>query len=62
MKICVLCGGWSSEREVSLRSGNGVYNALLNLGYEAYLVDMDRNFEKQIEPFDVIYIMLHGKH
>ncbi len=61
MKICVLCGGWSSEREVSLRSGNGVYNALLKLGYNAYLVDMDKNFEKQVENFDVIYIMLHGK-
>jgi len=61
MKICVLCGGWSSEREVSLRSGSGVYNALLNLGYEAYLIDMDKNFEKQIEPFDIIYIMLHGR-
>lgn len=61
MKVCVLCGGWSSEREVSLRSGNGVYNALLKLGYKAYLVDMDRNFERQIEGFDLIYIMLHGK-
>ncbi|MEO0202558.1 MAG: D-alanine--D-alanine ligase [candidate division WOR-3 bacterium] len=61
MKVCVLCGGWSSEREVSLRSGNGVYNALLKLGYDAYLVDMGKDFEYQIEVFDVIYIMLHGK-
>ncbi|MEO0144091.1 MAG: D-alanine--D-alanine ligase [candidate division WOR-3 bacterium] len=61
MRICVLCGGWSSEREVSLRSGNGVYNALKKLGYDAYLVDMNKNFESQIENFDVIYIMLHGR-
>lgn len=61
MKICVLSGGWSSEREVSLRSGTGVYNALKKLGYDAYLVDMDRNFERQLEDFDVVYIMLHGR-
>ncbi|MCS7245763.1 MAG: D-alanine--D-alanine ligase [candidate division WOR-3 bacterium] len=61
MKICVLCGGWSSEREISLRSGAGVYSALKKLGYDAHLVDMERNFEKQLEEFDIVYIMLHGK-
>ena len=28
-KIAVLCGGLSSEREVSLRSGKNVFNATL---------------------------------
>ncbi len=60
MKVCVLCGGWSREREVSLRSGMNVYRALKKLGYDAELVDMSRNFEEQLEPYDVVFIMLHG--
>ena len=33
-RIAVLCGGMSSEREVSLRSGKNVLAALKRLGYE----------------------------
>ena len=39
--IVVLMGGWNSEREVSLRSGEAVYNALLELGYMATKIDFD---------------------
>ena len=38
-KIAVLCGGWNSEREVSLRSGEGVYQALIKLGYNVEKID-----------------------
>ncbi len=60
MRICVLCGGWSREREVSLRSGKNVHDALLKLGYDAECVDMERNFENQVRGYDLIFIMLHG--
>ena len=60
MKICVLCGGWSREREVSLRSGKNVHNALLKLGYDATCVDMQKDFEDQVRGYDLIFIMLHG--
>ena len=60
MKICVLCGGWSREREVSLRSGRNVYEALRRLGYDAECVDMQRNFEEQVQGYDMVFIMLHG--
>ena len=33
-KVAVLCGGMSSEREVSLRSGKNVLAALQRLGYK----------------------------
>jgi len=39
MKIAVLMGGTSPEREVSIRSGGGVAKALLSLGHEAILLD-----------------------
>src|SRR3984957_15843828 len=39
-KIAVLCGGPSSEREVSLRSGSAVANALRSLGADAFKIDL----------------------
>lgn len=64
-KIAVLYGGLSSEREVSLRSGKNVYEALKRLGYKnVELIDVDKNLannliEKKIE---VAYNALHGKY
>ncbi len=39
MKIAVLMGGTSPEREVSIRSGTGVGKALLSLGHDVTLLD-----------------------
>ena len=39
MKIVVLLGGNTSEREVSLRTGAGVARALTNLGHDVALLD-----------------------
>ena len=40
MKIVVLAGGTSTERDVSLVSGTGVYKALKKKGHEAVLLDV----------------------
>ena len=63
MKIGVLYGGWSSEREVSIRSGKKVASALKNRGYEVIEIDVDRNiaFVLSSEKIDIAYVMLHGK-
>ena len=42
-KIGVLMGGLSAEREVSLKSGAAVHQALLSLGYEAVGIDVGRD-------------------
>ena len=43
-KIEVLYGGMSAEREISLRDGEKVYNALQDLGYKkSVLVDVSPN-------------------
>ena len=61
-KIAVLCGGFSSEREVSLRSGKNCYEALKRLGYKnAKLVDVSENISNDLKGFDVAYNALHGK-
>ena len=64
-KIAVLCGGLSSEREVSLRSGKNVFNALQRLGYtNVELIDVDKNVAKTLIEKDikVAYNALHGKY
>ena len=40
MKIVVLAGGLSTERQVALTSGTGVCRALREKGHQAILVDM----------------------
>ncbi len=40
MKIAVLCGGLSNERDVSISSGTGIARALRTLGHRAALIDL----------------------
>ena len=61
-KIGVLMGGISSEREVSLRSGGAVFNALKKLGYNAAAIDAGPNICEVLkkEKIDIAFIVLHG--
>lgn len=62
-RIAVLCGGMSSEREVSLRSGKNVLAALKRLGYEnASLVDVSPNIVNDLKGFEYAYNTMHGKY
>ena len=62
-KIAVLCGGMSSEREISLRSGKNCLNALHRLGYKnAEMVDVSENIINDLKGFDFAYNILHGKY
>jgi D-alanine-D-alanine ligase len=60
--VAVLMGGWSSEREVSLRSGAACAGALERQGYRVTRVDVKRdiaNVLMELKP-DVAMVMLHG--
>ncbi len=64
-KIAVLALGFSSEREVSLRSGKNVLAALHRLGYKnAELIEVDENIAEKLSKgnYDVAYNTLHGKY
>ena len=62
-KIAVLCGGMSSEQEVSRRSGKNCYEALLRLGYNnSKLVEVTENIANDLKGFDIAYNALHGKY
>ncbi len=62
-KIGVLMGGWSSEREISLKSGRNVLDALERQGMDAVAIDMKRAMLSSIGQWevDVIFNILHGK-
>ena len=64
-KVAVVCGGTSTEREVSKKSGAAVYNALCTYGYkDVTLFDLKAdNFGKLLElKPDIAFIALHGLH
>ena len=63
MKIAVLCGGRSAEREVSLRSGGQVQEALKGLGHDVTAVDIDRSTWDVLRDggFDCAFNALHGR-
>lgn len=62
-RILVLMGGYSEEREVSLRSGAAVLKALHNLGYEAEALDLKGSPVQRIVDYkpDLVFVALHGK-
>lgn len=64
-KIAVLYGGMSAEREISLRSGKKVYNALLEQGYKnSVLVDVNPNVAQTLADggFEFAFNVLHGRY
>ena len=64
MKIAVLMGGVSREREISLRSGENVVKALKKLGHEVVPIDVKEDFFlvlPSLKQFDLVFIALHGK-
>ncbi|WBU37248.1 D-alanine--D-alanine ligase family protein [Homoserinibacter sp. YIM 151385] len=61
-RVVVLAGGISHERDVSLRSGRRVADALLEHGVEIELVDPDASLLEQLRANrpDVVWPALHG--
>ena len=50
MKIVVLAGGTSPEREVSLSTGKMIYKALKRKGHQVVLLDVYLGYEGEIDP------------
>lgn len=64
-KIGVLCGGMSSERDVSLRSGKNCFEAVKRLGFKnVEMIDVNKDIAKILEEKQIktAYIALHGKY
>ncbi|MEI8356523.1 MAG: D-alanine--D-alanine ligase [Deltaproteobacteria bacterium] len=63
-KIAVLYGGLSAEREVSLKSGAAVHEALLARGYSVVAIDVGRDISELLirERVDFAFVALHGRY
>ena len=64
MRIAVLMGGVSSERKISLMSGRAILQGLLNLGHDAFKIDLvEENYLSALmeNEFDLAYVALHGE-
>ena len=63
-KVAILRGGSSSEREVSLSTGEACSNALHKLGYDVQTIDTKYNYIEELMKLkpDVVFNALHGHH
>ena len=62
--IALLAGGWSGEREISLKSGEAVYRALNKQKYHVTRYDPRYDLTTLInekENIDLAFILMHGK-
>jgi D-alanine-D-alanine ligase len=62
-RIGVLLGGQSSEREISLKTGNAVIQALIERGYEVTAIDVASDLPQQLREaeVDIAFVALHGR-
>ncbi|HEX3298868.1 MAG TPA: D-alanine--D-alanine ligase [Actinomycetota bacterium] len=64
MRIAIVAGGRTPERDVSLRGGHRVETALASLGHDAWTVDpAERKLVEALRerPLDLCWLALHGK-
>src|SRR6185503_13185828 len=61
--VAVLMGGWSAERDVSLRSGKACADALVRVGYRVTRIDVGRDIASVLNTVkpDVALNVLHGR-
>jgi D-alanine-D-alanine ligase len=64
IEIALLAGGWSGERDISIKSGDAVYRALDKNRYNVTRYDPHDDLESLIKArkgIDLAFILLHGK-
>jgi len=64
LRIALISGGWSQEREVSIKSGDAVFNALDKGKYEVRRIDPRDELMallQNAEDIDLVVLLLHGK-
>lgn len=64
LRVALIAGGWSREREISLKSGEYVYNNLDKDKYEVKKYDPSKDLIRLIEEskdFDLALLFLHGR-
>ena len=65
LKIGVLCGGFSNEREISLRGAKAINEELISKNIDSKLIDIKNQRDmleaKTYSNLDFAFVMIHGK-
>ena len=62
LKIGVIAGGISSEREISLMTGKNIYKSLLKSGYNTIFIDFKNDFYSKLKKINLAFLALHGRY
>jgi D-alanine-D-alanine ligase len=62
LRIGVIAGGISSEREISLLTGKNIYESLIRSGYKATFIDFKDDFLNKLKKIDIAFLALHGRY
>jgi len=64
VKVAVLMGGKSSEREISVQTGTQISSALMSKGYDVFTLELDENTFGILltKKPDAVFIALHGRY
>lgn len=62
LKIGVIAGGISFERDISLLTGKNIYQSLLKLGYNATFIDTGKDFYNELKKINLAFLALHGRY
>tara|TARA_B100001057_G_scaffold105905_1_gene103515 strand:- start:851 stop:1759 length:909 start_codon:yes stop_codon:yes gene_type:complete len=67
IKLCILGGGWSNEREISLKSATDVYECLKDNEHNVVFYDMEKDLPIELLKFlkqnsiDLVFNLIHGE-
>ena len=67
IKLCILGGGWSNEREISLKSATDVYKCLKDNEHNVVFYDMEKDLPSELLKFlkqnsiDLVFNLIHGE-
>jgi D-alanine-D-alanine ligase len=62
LKIGVISGGISSEREISLITGRNIYRSLSESGYDTIFIDLKNDFYSELREIDLAFLAIHGRY
>jgi len=67
IKLCILGGGWSNEREISLKSAGDVYECLKDNKHNVVFYDMEKDSPSELHNFikqnsvNLVFNLIHGE-
>lgn len=63
-RVGILMGGLGAEREISIKTGEAVFDALRERGYDVHRIFVDRDVDRFLRqhPIDVAFVALHGSY